>query len=109
LQENVRSCAQPFRRACAHVPHRGIIDEDGHLATIAGCSDRGRCARDFLTTVDSAGLHYYYIERADRVLAFSFIVGGATDQPEGPPTRWNRSRGPWGFPMKVNRGRERNL
>jgi hypothetical protein len=39
---------------------------------------------DFLTTVDSrTGLHYYYIQRGDRVLAFSFIVGSATDQPEG--------------------------
>ena len=39
---------------------------------------------DFLTTVDSVtGLHYYYVQRGDRVLAFSFIVGSAADQPEG--------------------------
>jgi len=39
---------------------------------------------NFLTTVDSAtGVHYYYVERGDRVLAFSFIIGSAADQPEG--------------------------
>ncbi|MDP9282507.1 MAG: hypothetical protein M3P38_10475 [Chloroflexota bacterium] len=39
---------------------------------------------NFLTTVDSVTrVHYYYVERGDRVLAFSFIVGSAADQPEG--------------------------
>jgi hypothetical protein len=38
----------------------------------------------FLTTVDAAtGVHFFYVERGDRVLAFSFIVGVAAEQPAG--------------------------
>ena len=39
---------------------------------------------DFLTSVDAAsGLHAFYVTRGDRVLAFSYIVGSAAEQPGG--------------------------
>jgi hypothetical protein len=39
---------------------------------------------DFLTTVDAVtGIHFFYVERGDRVLAFSFIIGSTADQPDG--------------------------
>ena len=38
---------------------------------------------DFVTTVDAqTGLHRFYVERGDRILAFSYIVGSAADQPD---------------------------
>lgn len=38
----------------------------------------------YLTTVDSAtGVHGFYVERGDRLLVFSYMVGSAAEQPEG--------------------------
>jgi hypothetical protein len=39
---------------------------------------------DFVTAIDSrTGMHAFYVLREDRLLAFSYIVGGPTEQPDG--------------------------
>jgi hypothetical protein len=65
------------------------------MSTLDWARVRGGCAAtctvgnaqirgvSFLTTVDAAtGVHFYYVERGDRVLAFSFIVGTPAEQPQ---------------------------
>jgi hypothetical protein len=71
----------------------------GPLSALEWARTHGRCSGacafgstqingvSFVTTVDGVtGVHAFYVERADRVLVFSYVVGSPAEQPQGVTT-----------------------